>query len=101
MHFLYHYVYQDVYIPVWPNIVASVMVGAWVIWRNKTHIERFELRMKRSFALHTSLIGRELEKVHAHVSNLHSTGSDSSGDSSDGAALFAQQEVERHGDHIG
>lgn len=27
MNFLYHYFYQDLYIPIWPNIAASALLG--------------------------------------------------------------------------
>ncbi len=27
---LYHWVYLDFYAPVWPNIIASILVAAWV-----------------------------------------------------------------------
>lgn len=93
----YHYLYVDVYIPVWPNIVASIIVGAWVIWRNRTHIDKLEHRMMHRLALHTSLVGREMEKIHGRISTLHTSGSDHSGDSNSDPALFAHQEVERTG----
>jgi hypothetical protein len=30
---LYHWVYLDFYAPVWPNIIASILVAAWVTLR--------------------------------------------------------------------
>jgi hypothetical protein len=32
-----HWVYQDFYSPVWPNIVASILVAAWVTFKLRAH----------------------------------------------------------------
>ena len=93
-HFLYHWVYQDFYQPVWPNIAATITVGLWVIWRNRLHIERLEKSMTHRFALHSSLLGRELGNVHARISELHSAIHHSTGNVDSDPSLFAQSEVE-------
>jgi hypothetical protein len=100
-HFLYHYLYVDLYLPVWPNIAASVIIGLWVVARVKVHLKRHHESIKGLIALHSSFIGRQLEEVHAHVSNLHPTVPDHSDSISGSTPLFAQQEAERAGDHIG
>jgi hypothetical protein len=32
-----HWLYQDFYSPVWPNIVASILVAAWVTFKLRAH----------------------------------------------------------------
>lgn len=47
-HWLYHYLYQDLYGPVWPNIAADVMVAGWTISRLKLHLGRHHEAIKRT-----------------------------------------------------
>lgn len=93
-HFLYHWVYQDFYQPVWPNVAATITVGLWVIWRNRLHIERLEKNMRHHFALHTGVMSRELDQVHARISQLHSAIHNRTGTVDSDSTLFAQSEIE-------
>jgi hypothetical protein len=33
MHWLYHWVWLDFYVPIWPNIAASILCASWVVVR--------------------------------------------------------------------
>jgi hypothetical protein len=51
-HWLYHWVYLDFYIPVWPNIAASAVLGP-VVWMklhaiHKLHKQHFEWHKDQS-----------------------------------------------------
>jgi hypothetical protein len=38
-HWAYHYLWIDVYNPVWPNIAASAILGVWA-FRKFLHLEK-------------------------------------------------------------
>jgi len=51
-HWLYHWAWQDFYVPVWPNIAASAVLGP-LIWLKlraiqKLHKEHFEWHKNNS-----------------------------------------------------
>lgn len=56
MHLLYHYVYQDIYVPVWPNWVAGIVVAvvAW-FWKGKKLWHRHEEHQQRIKDIHKHL----------------------------------------------
>ncbi len=32
-HWIYHWLYQDFWVPVWPNLAASLLVWAFMWWK--------------------------------------------------------------------
>jgi hypothetical protein len=46
--FLYHWIWIDIYTPVWPNIVAAVLCAGFVDLRNaKRHEELIRLHSRK------------------------------------------------------
>jgi hypothetical protein len=56
IHFLYHYLYQDVYVPVWPNWVAGIVATVVVyFWKGKKWIRHHEEHRQRIKDIHEHL----------------------------------------------
>lgn len=49
IHLLYQYFYVDIYLPVWPNVAASAILGAPVFWwhhsRMVKHLEAHHAKL--------------------------------------------------------
>lgn len=46
-HLFHQYIYQDVYVPVWPNIAASAIAAFWVVARMKIHLRTHRSEIAR------------------------------------------------------
>jgi len=47
-HWLYHWLFLDFYVPVWPNIAADLIAAVWTISRLKTHLHRHHEAVKKT-----------------------------------------------------
>ncbi len=47
-HWLFHWVWQDFGVPVWPNIAADVMAACWTLSRVKKHLHRHHEEIKKT-----------------------------------------------------
>lgn len=56
LHFIDHWLIQDFYDPVWPNIAASMVVGIWVVSRVKLHLKR-----------HKKWLSQHLQHIHGRL----------------------------------
>jgi hypothetical protein len=47
-HFLHHWVYQDIWVPVWPNLLADVIVGTSLYIGAKRLLQKFHLSLDKN-----------------------------------------------------
>ena len=55
-HLLYHYIYQDIYVPVWPNWVAGIIAGSVAyFWKGRAWLKRHAEHQKKIAEIHEHL----------------------------------------------
>jgi len=56
INFLHHWVYQDIYQPVWPNWVAGIVAGSvlW-FWKGRKWLRKLEEHMRHTKEIHEHL----------------------------------------------
>lgn len=57
--FLYHYLWLDMYVPIWPNIAASAILAAWALRKfvkiEKLHRKNHQAQMEKMEAMHDAI----------------------------------------------
>lgn len=47
MDFLHRFLFDDFWVPVWPNVAAAVLGWAWINWRQKVRQARHHEELKQ------------------------------------------------------
>lgn len=46
MGWFHHWLYLDLYIPLWPNLAADLVLSTWILRRVKKHLHRHHEAIK-------------------------------------------------------
>lgn len=55
-HFIHHWIYGDLWVPVWPNWAAGIIGGVVVYtWKGRAWLKRHEEHQRKIDEIHTHL----------------------------------------------
>lgn len=58
--FLHHWLYEDLWVPVWPNWFAAIIgFAVGYFWKGKAWLRKHEEHQKKIAEIHEHLLGRQ------------------------------------------